>query len=113
MATFKADQIDEKSKLLPTTHHKNKFKAPLSFPRNYQIVTLLSVIDENPSDEDCEGLSIDSRRQSFNVELIRSWRIGLTLAIASGLLFTATNFLIQYFAVEALEILLVRSLFQV
>lgn len=40
------------------------------------------------------------------------WRLGLFLAVVSGLLFTANNFLIQYFSIEALEILLVRSVVQ-
>ena len=51
----------------------------------------------------------------FNLDLrprIRDWRIGLTLALTSGLLFTANNFLIQYYEVDPLEMLLVRSVIQ-
>ena len=39
-------------------------------------------------------------------------QIGIALATFSGFLFTANNFLIQYFAIGALEILLVRSIVQ-
>ena len=39
----------------------------------------------------------------------RSWKIGLTLAIISGVLCTASNFFVQYFNVDAIEMLLVRS----
>ena len=42
-----------------------------------------------------------------------SWKIGIILAIFSGFLFTVNNFLIQYFAINAIEMLLVRSIVQV
>jgi drug/metabolite transporter (DMT)-like permease len=40
------------------------------------------------------------------------WRSGLVLAVISGILFTGNNFFIQYFEVNGLEILLVRSVIQ-
>ncbi len=46
-------------------------------------------------------------------EIDPRWQFGIFLAVTSGLLFTANNFLIQYFRIEALEILLVRSIVQV
>ena len=39
----------------------------------------------------------------------RSWKIGLIMAILSGVLCTASNFFVQYFQVDAIEMLLVRS----
>lgn len=42
-----------------------------------------------------------------------SWALGVTLATISGFIFTANNFLIQYYEIPALEILLVRSALQV
>ena len=42
----------------------------------------------------------------------REWRLGLALAVISGLLHTATNFFVQYFGVNAVEVLLVRSVVQ-
>ena len=42
-----------------------------------------------------------------------SWALGVTLATISGFIFTANNFLIQYYEIGALEILLVRSALQV
>ena len=45
-------------------------------------------------------------------ECNRKWRIGICLAVLSGVLFTATNFLIQYYDVNAFEILMVRSVLQ-
>ncbi len=41
-----------------------------------------------------------------------AWRVGIVLATLSGVLHTANNFFIQYFAVDALELLLVRSAVQ-
>lgn len=43
----------------------------------------------------------------------QEWKLGLVLAGISGILFTANNFLIQYFEVDSLEMLLVRSVVQV
>ena len=40
------------------------------------------------------------------------WRLGISLAVVSGLLFTGNNFMIQYYDVNAFEILLVRSVLQ-
>ena len=42
-----------------------------------------------------------------------SWALGVMLATLSGFIFTANNFLIQYYEIGALEILLVRSALQV
>lgn len=39
----------------------------------------------------------------------RSWKRGLAMAMISGVLCTASNFFIQYFNVDAIEMLLVRS----
>ena len=39
----------------------------------------------------------------------KSWKIGLLMAFLSGTLFTVNNFFIQYFEVNAIEMLLVRS----
>ena len=46
---------------------------------------------------------------------MRRWslQIGIALATLSGFLFTANNFLVQYFKIGALEMLLVRSVVQV
>ena len=38
-----------------------------------------------------------------------AWKFGLVLVSLSGILHTANNFLIQFFEVDALELLLVRS----
>ena len=53
------------------------------------------------------------RRNTLQEQLRKSWKLGLFLALASGVLFTGNNCMIQYFQVDPLEILLVRSLFQV
>ena len=42
-----------------------------------------------------------------------SLQIGIALAALSGFLFTANNFLVQFFEIGALEMLLVRSVIQV
>ena len=39
----------------------------------------------------------------------RSWLLGWILAILSGILFTANNFLVKYYTIEAVDMLLVRS----
>ena len=39
----------------------------------------------------------------------RAWQLGIALVSLSGILHTANNFLIQFFEVDALELLLVRS----
>ena len=39
----------------------------------------------------------------------RAWKFGIVLVSLSGILHTANNFLIQFFEVDALELLLVRS----
>ena len=84
-----------------------------SFLVKYQVLTsTLHTIDEEHPD-DLESGGQHEGQDSINVQVIRSWRVGLFLALASGILFTSTNFMIQYFEVEALEILLVRSIFQV
>ena len=53
--------------------------------------------------------------QSYDSALLQrwSWQIGIILSIFSGFLFTVNNFLIQYFAINATEMLLVRSIVQV
>ena len=75
------------------------------------------MIDEEGSEadlyENLDDVDILTRRESLTVQLRKSWRLGLFLALLSGVLFTGNNFLIQYFQVEPFEILLVRSLFQV
>ena len=42
----------------------------------------------------------------------REWRYGIFMAVTSGILFTANNFFIQWFEVNSLEMLLVRSVVQ-
>jgi len=42
----------------------------------------------------------------------RDWILGWFLAIISGVLFTANNFFVKYLSVDALEMLLIRSLLQ-
>ena len=42
----------------------------------------------------------------------KPWLLGSFLAIFSGILFTANNFLVKYYSVEAVEMLLVRSSLQ-
>ena len=39
----------------------------------------------------------------------RSWLLGWILAILSGILFTANNFLVKFYTIEAVDMLLVRS----
>ena len=98
--------------LLPSNQNHPKEKSC-----HYQMVTLLSVIDEEGSEadlyENLDDIDLLTRRESLTVQLRKSWRLGLFLALLSGVLFTGNNFLIQYFHVEPFEILLVRSLFQV
>lgn len=92
----------------------------LSFANNnfyrYPIQTLLSVIDEDPCEDDLDS-HLDEceiqRRQSIQQDLRKSWRLGLFLAVLSGIFFTATSIMVQYFKVPAMEIFLVRSIFQV
>ena len=111
--------MDEKSGLLSSTTSKRS-KAD-QFYRYPLVTTLLSVIDEDPDEEDDDAIILEQhefqRRQSIaelrNRGWINSWKVGLFLAILSGILFTATNILIQYFNVEALEIFLIRSILQV
>merc|ERR1719244_146171 len=40
------------------------------------------------------------------------WLLGWFLAIISGILFTANNFFVKYLTVDAIEMLLIRSLLQ-
>ena len=42
----------------------------------------------------------------------RNGSLGWFLAIFSGILFTATNFFVKYFSIDAIEMLLVRSVLQ-
>ena len=58
-------------------------------------------------------LIIPFRRNSLRERLRKSWKFGVFLAMTSGVLFTGNNCLIQYFKVNPLELLLVRSTFQV
>ena len=90
--TEKGSKIDESSRLLcqPT--------APGA--------TSYALLEAGSLGEDVEHL--EDSNQTGDIQ----WRLGLFLAVVSGLLFTANNFLIQYFRIEALEILLVRSVVQ-
>ena len=58
---------------------------------------------------------VDNSSSCINSTLLQRWslQIGIALAIFSGFLFTANNFLVQYFEIGALEVLLVRSVVQV
>ena len=77
-------------------------------------MTLLSVIDEDPNESDYEDLDdCEIRRRRSENELSNSWRLGLFLAILSGIFFTASSIMIQYFKVSAMEIFLIRSILQV
>ena len=42
----------------------------------------------------------------------RSWLVGWTLAVLSGILFTANNFLVKYYTLDAVDMLLARSALQ-
>jgi len=44
-----------------------------------------------------------------NTSSTRAWKFGIVLVSLSGILHTANNFLVQFFEVDALELLLVRS----
>lgn len=106
----------EQGKVDPSQNQRRR----LSFANNnfyrYPLQTLLSVIDEDPSESDLDS-SLDEceiqRRQSIQQDLRKSWRLGLFLAVLSGIFFTATSIMVQYFKVPAMEIFLVRSIFQV
>ena len=59
--------------------------------------------------------AIDSSLNNSVYMYMQRWslQIGVGLATLSGFLFTANNFLVQFFEIGALEILLVRSVVQV
>ena len=42
----------------------------------------------------------------------KPWLLGSFLAIFSGILFTANNFLVKYYTIEAVDMLMVRSCLQ-
>ena len=42
----------------------------------------------------------------------RPWLLGSLLAVLSGILFTANNFLVKYYTIEAVDMLMVRSCLQ-
>ena len=81
----------------------------------HPLTTLLSVIDEDPHEDEYEDIDgCESRRQSINSEFRHhNWKFGLIMALLSGVFFTATSIMIQFFQVNATELLLVRSIFQV
>ena len=58
---------------------------------------------------------VDDDSSCISRVAVQRWssQIGIALAVLSGFLFTANNFLVQYFAIGALEMLLVRSVVQV
>ena len=96
----------------------SKFSNENNLPYRYPaLVTLLSVIDEDPNESDYEDLDecseIQRRRHSIQYELKKSWKLGLFLAILSGIFFTASSVMIQYFMVESMGIFLIRSVLQV
>ncbi len=110
MATSKCND-NEKTSLLT---HRRRLSLVNNNLYRYPLVTILSVIDEDPNESCDEGDSeVEiSRRQSMHQELQNSWRLGIFLAVLSGIFFTATSIMVQYFAVPAMEIFLVRSIFQ-
>ena len=59
--------------------------------------------------------AIDSSLNNSVYMYMQRWslQIGVGLATLSGFLFTANNFLVQFFEIGALEIVLVRSVVQV
>lgn len=84
----------------------------------HPLMSILSVIDEDPEDEyeDLDSsCDLRSRRQSLAEEFRQqhTWKFGLIMALLSGVFFTATSIMIQFFQVNATELLLVRSIFQV
>jgi hypothetical protein len=97
----KNGKIDESSRLL--CPHNNISGATRGYVR-FDV--------ENNSNGDSVDNDNDSNAISAENDVFR-WQFGLFLAVTSGLLFTANNFLIQYFRIGALEILLVRSVVQV
>ena len=116
--------IDENSSLLAggvgtlLPAENSKFSNTNNLPYRYPaLVTLLSVIDEDPNESDYEDLDecseIQRRRLSIQHELKNSWKLGLFLAILSGIFFTASSIMIQYFNVMAMGIFLIRSVLQV
>ena len=42
-----------------------------------------------------------------------SWQFGIILSLIYGLFFTVNKFLIQYYTIDAIEMLLLRSIMQV
>ena len=86
----------------------------LAFQR-HPLLTILSVIDEDPHEDEYESLDECDiqRRQSVSVGLKQKWKFGIVIALLSGIFFTVTSIMIQYFQVNATELLLVRSIFQV
>merc|ERR1712141_584887 len=74
-------------------------------------------VDDEPNEdthgyEEIGDFDSLSRRNSLRERLRKSWKFGVFLAMTSGVLFTGNNCLIQYFKVDPLELLLVRSTFQ-
>ena len=53
--------------------------------------------------------SVTSDPSSSSLSTSRAWTFGVVLISLSGILHTVNNFLIQFFEVDALELLLLRS----
>ena len=97
--TFSSSKIDESTRLLcPQTTHGAQ-----GYNNLYDIEN-----SENRSNNTNDNDDDDTSSSTSGLK----WQIGLFLSILSGLLFTANNFLIQFFKIEALEVLFVRSVVQ-
>ena len=99
----KNGKIDESTRLL-CSHNNINSGAARGYAR-FDVENNSNNVDSSDSDNISDALLAEN-------DVFR-WQFGIFLAVTSGLLFTANNFLIQYFRIEALEILLVRSIVQV
>jgi len=54
----------------------------------------------------------DEQQEERPVRVSRSWLVGWLLAVISGVLFTANNFLVKYYSIDAVDMLLARSALQ-
>ena len=88
-----ASKIDESTRLLSPQTTNNIYDLENSENRNN---------DNNGNNDNNTSSSTSGLK----------WQLGLFLSMLSGLLFTANNFLIQFFKIEALEVLFVRSVVQ-
>merc|ERR1711993_185689 len=106
---------EEEKSLLNSGNLENDFE---NHEHGHDVVELLlTSVDDEPNEdthgyEEIGDFDSLSRRNSLRERLRKSWKFGVFLAMTSGVLFTGNNCLIQYFKVNPLELLLVRSTFQ-